>query len=152
MLSIWHYVWDCHTFCLHLDDTNLVLSSGLILNCFLYNIFLRQHQCCIQMYFGIVWTVWVPKKVLPTLFPCIFLIKTKWNIVYEYLKTKTFARDTNIFPQMHWISNIFGHSAAATGGFWVSLNYPILNFKKTVCPKNLLTWLWTPVKYCLWSW
>ena len=22
-------------------------------------------------------------------------------------------------------------------GFWVSLNYPVLNFKKTVCPKNV---------------
>ena len=43
MLSIWHCVGDCHTFRLRLDDTNLVLSIGLILNYLLYNIFLREH-------------------------------------------------------------------------------------------------------------
>ena len=77
------------------------------------------------------------QKVLVTLFPYIFHVKTKWNIVYEYLKTKIFSRDTNILPQMHWTSNIFGHSATIIGGFRVSLNCPILNFKKTVRPKNL---------------
>ena len=76
------------------------------------------------------------QKVPVILFPCIFHMKTKWNIVYKYLKTKIFSRDTNILPQMHWTSNIFGHSATTIGGFWISLNYPILNFKKTVCPKN----------------
>ena len=94
-------------------------------------------QCCIQMYFGTVWTVWAPKKVLTTLFPYIVHVKTKWNIVYKNLKTKIFSRDTNILPQMHWTSNIFGPPATTIGGFWVSLNYPILNFKKTVCPKNV---------------
>ena len=78
-----------------------------------------------------------PKKVLVTLFPYIFLVKPKWNIVYEYLKIKIFSRDSNIRPQMHWTSNIFGHSATIIGSFWVSLNYPILNFKKTVCPKKV---------------
>ena len=77
-----------------------------------------------------------PKKVLVTLFPYIFHVKTKWNIVYEYLKTKISSRDTNIFPQMHWISNIFGPSAKTIGRFGVSRNDPILNFKKTVCLKN----------------
>ena len=42
-----------------------------------------------------------PKKVLVTLFPYIFHVKTNSNIVYEYLKTKIFSRDTNILPQMH---------------------------------------------------
>ena len=37
---------------------------------------------------------------------------------------------------MHGASNIFGHLALTIGGFAVSLNYPILNFKKTVCPKK----------------
>ena len=78
-----------------------------------------------------------PKKILVTLFPYIFHLKPRWNIVYEHLKTKIFSRDSNILPQMHWISNIFGHSATTIGGFWVSLNYPIVNFKKTVCPKNV---------------
>ena len=64
-------------------------------------------------------------------------VNTKWNIVYEYLKTKIFSRDTNILLHTHWTSNIFGLSI---GGFWVSLNYPIINFKKTVCPKNV--WMW----------
>ena len=52
-----------------------------------------------------------PKNVLVTFFPYIFHIKTKWNIVYRYLKTKIFSRDINILPRMHWTSNIFGHSA-----------------------------------------
>ena len=76
-------------------------------------------------------------EVLVTLFPYIFHVKTEWNIVYEYLKTKIFSRDTNILPQMHWTSNIFGHSATTIGGFWASLNSPILNFKKMVTPKNV---------------
>ena len=37
-------------------------------------------------------------KFLETLFPCIFHVKTKLNIVFEYLKTKIFSRDTNISP------------------------------------------------------
>ena len=43
----------------------------------------------------------------------------------------------SIVPQMHWTSNIFWHSVATIGVFWTSLNYSILNFKKTVCPKNV---------------
>ena len=74
-------------------------------------------QCCIQMYFGTIWMVWVPKKVLATLFPDIFHVKTKWNIVYKFLKTKIFSRHKNILSQMHWKSNIFGHSASTNGGF-----------------------------------
>ena len=86
----------------------------------------------------------VTKKVLVTLFPYIFHIKSKWNIVYKYFKTKIFSRNTTILPQMHWTSNIFGPSAKIFGGFWVSLIYPIRNFKKTVCPKNfwLQHWRW----------
>ena len=68
-----------------------------------------------------------------------FHIKTIRNIVCEYLKTKIFSWDTNILPQMHWKSNIFGHSVTTTGGFWVSLNYPILNSEKTLCPK--IVWM-----------
>ena len=78
-----------------------------------------------------------PKKVLVKLFPYIFHVKTKWNIIYKYLKTKIFSRDTNILPQIHWTSNIFGHSVTTIGIFWVSRNYPILNFKKMVCSKNI---------------
>ena len=70
-------------------------------------------------------------------FPCMFHVKSKWNIVYIYLKNKNFSRDSNILPQMHWTSDIFGHSATIIGGLGVSLNYPILNFKKTVCPNNV---------------
>ena len=32
------------------------------------------------------------------------------------------------------------------GGFWVSINYPILNFKKTVGPKNVWMWHWSVKK------
>ena len=37
---------------------------------------------------------------------------------------------------MHWTSNIFEHSATIVGGFWVSLSYPILNFKKRYVQKT----------------
>ena len=68
-----------------------------------------------------------PKKVLVTLFPYIFHVKTKWNIVYEYLNTNIFSRDTNILPpQMHWTSNIFGPSATTIGSFWVSPGLQII--------------------------
>ena len=84
------------------------------------------------------------KKVLVTLFPYIFHVKTKRNIVNNYLKTNFFSRDTNILPQMHWMSNIFGPLTTTIRGFWVSLNYLILNFKKMVCPKNV----W--IQHCQW--
>ena len=58
-----------------------------------------------------------PKKVLVKLFPYIFYVKTKLNIVYEYLKTKTFLRETNILPQMYLTLNIFEPTATAIGGF-----------------------------------
>ena len=38
---------------------------------------------------------------------------------------------------MHRTSNIFEHSRTIIGFFWVSLYYPILNFKKNVCLKNV---------------
>ena len=70
----------------------------------------------------------IPKKVPATLFPRTFYVKTKWNIVYEYLKTKIFSRKSfpkcieyQIFLDTQYFGNIFG-------GFWVSLNYSILNF------------------------
>ena len=95
-------------------------------------------QCHIQLYFDTVWTVWPPKK-------CVFHIITKSDMVYEYLKTKIFSGDTIVLPQMHWTSN----TATTIGGFWVSLNYPALNFKKTVCPKNVWIWHWYVCTYML---
>ena len=88
------------------------------------------------MYFGTVLTVWEPKKFLVTLFPYIFHVKTKSNIVYEYLKTKIFSREIIILPQMHWTSNIFWHLATIIWDFLVSLN-SVFNLKKMVCPKNV---------------
>ena len=105
--------------------------------------FLDLIWCGIQMYFGTVLVVWGVKKVLATLFPNIFHIKTKWKVVHDYLKTNTFSRYTNILPQMHRTSNIFGRSATTIRGFVVSLNYPILNFKKTVCLKNVWMLHWS---------
>ena len=46
----------------------------------------------------------VQKSSCSTFSIYIYHIKTKWNIVYEYLKTKIFSGDTNILPQMHLIS------------------------------------------------
>ena len=71
-------------------------------------------QCCIQMHFGTVWTVCARKKsaqkVIVTFFLNIFHVKTKWNIVYKYLKLPS-PNALNI--------NIFGHSATFIRGFWV---------------------------------
>ena len=72
-----------------------------------------------------------------TLFPYLFPLKTIWNIVREYSKTNSCPRYTNIFPQMCWTTNIFGPSATTIGGLGLSVNYPILNFKKMVCPKKV---------------
>ena len=80
----------------------------------------------------------VPKNVLVTLFPYVFHVKTKWNIVYQYLKIIIFSRDINIIPQMHWTSNIFGHSATTIGVFCISLNCPILNLILNGMPKKCL--------------
>ena len=121
-----------------LTDSNSKIPKKLSppVNIPLLNSQLKAKQCCIQMYFGTIWTIWVPKKcaqkVLVTFLLYRYHVRTIWNIVYEYLKI--FSRDTNILPQMHWTSNIFRHSATTIGGFSVLLTYPILNFKKTVCP------------------
>ena len=46
------------------------------------------------------------------------------------LKNKFLFKRHNILPQMHWTSNIFGHSATTIVTFQVSLNYPIVKLKK----------------------
>ena len=55
-------------------------------------------QCCIQMYFGTVWTIWAPKKLF--FYIAMFHVKPKWNIVYKILKKKIFFQETQIsFPK-----------------------------------------------------
>ena len=88
------------------------------------------------------------QKGLVTLFRYIFHVKTKWNIVYKYFFKKIFSRNANILPQKHLTLNIFGHSLTTIGSFWVSLNYPILNFKKTVCPENVWMQHWRADCFC----
>ena len=69
------------------------------------------------------------------------LIKAKSKIVFEYVRKNLFKRQISFLKciKHQWTlnNNIFGHSATTIGGVWVSLNYPILNFKKTVCPKSV---------------
>ena len=77
-----------------------------------------------------------PQKVLVTLFPYIFHLKTEWNIVCEYLKTKTFSRGTNILPQMHWTSNNFGNSATTTGSFGYHKTIQSLTSRKQYAQKT----------------
>ena len=62
------------------------------------------------------------QKILVTLFPYIFHVKTKWNIVYEYWKIEIFSssRDTNILPQIRGTSNIFGPAATTIGGLGIT--------------------------------
>ena len=43
---------------------------------------------------------WCQKNAPKKLSPYIFHVKTKWNTVYKYLKTKIFSRDTKNHPQM----------------------------------------------------
>ena len=95
------------------------------------------------MWFGTIWHYGHSKKNFFTVFQSIFYGKTKWNIAYEYLKIEIFSRDTNILSHKHWTPNIFGAWATTIGivkllGVLGSLSYPIPNFKKMVCPKNLL--------------
>ena len=83
-----------------------------------------------------------PQKVLVTLFH----IKRKWNIIYKYLKNKSlFKRLKYASPNALNIKYFWALSATIIGGFWISLNYPIFNLKKTVCPKNVWMrhWTWT---------
>ena len=58
----------------------------------------------------------------------------KWNIVCEYLKTNLFKRHKYPSPNALNIK-FFGHSATNIGGFWVSINYPTLNWKKRYAQK-----------------
>ena len=66
-------------------------------------------------------------KVLETLFPYIFHVKTIWNIVYE---------NKNLFKR-HKCPSPNANILLQPLGFGISLNYQILYFKKTVCPKNV---------------
>ena len=76
-----------------------------------------------------------PKKILVSSFSIYISCKNKMKYSPQIHKNKKFFKRHKILPQMHWTSNIFGPSATTIEGFWVSLNYPILNFKKTVCSK-----------------
>ena len=76
---------------------------------------------------------WRPKNV----FPCLFHVKPKWNIVYKYLKIKNFFKRLE-YPSPNALNiRCFWTLSYNYWRFGVSLNYPILNFKKTVCPKNV---------------
>ena len=102
MMSLWLF-----TFLKLSDGENQTLERSWTKN---------QQQCCIQLYFGTFWAVWVPEKI----YKYIFHVKTKLNIACKYL-TKIFSRDTNILPQMYWTLNIFGPSTTTIRGFCVSL-------------------------------
>ena len=56
-----------------------------------------------------------PEKVLVTLFPYIFHVETKWNIVYKYLKIKIFLKWHKDPSNIHWTLNIFGLWATTIG-------------------------------------
>ena len=61
----------------------------------------------------------------------------KLNEIRNTEKQKSFQEAQISFPKCIEHQIFLGFSATTIGGFWVSLNYPILNFKKTVCPKNV---------------
>ena len=109
LLNEWHEKSGCskrneNTIPL-VGDPSLDPSNAITVNIDPRSILLT--QCCIQMYFGTVWMVWALRKYAQknscnTFSIYIFHVKTKWNIIYEYLKTKIFSRDTTILPQIHW--------------------------------------------------
>ena len=58
----------------------------------------------------------------------------------QILKSKNLVRRHN-YPSPNALNiEFYGPSATIIGGFWVSLIYSILNFKKMVCPKKV--WMW----------
>ena len=63
------------------------------------------------------------------------------NIVYEYLKTKIFSRATNI-PKCIGHQIFLDTQLQPLGISWIWLNYPIFNFKKRLCPKNVWIQHW----------
>ena len=94
------------------------------------------------MYFGTVWTVWVPRKVLVTLFQYISHVKIKWNSLRK-LKKHIYIFKRNKYPSPNALNIKY---------FWtLSYNHwkgggevlSILNFKKTVCPKHFF------MRHCL---
>ena len=67
----------------------------------------------------------VQKSSCSTFSIYIYHIKTKQNIVYEYLKTKIFSGDTNILPQMHLISiNTQLQTLGVLGYHWIIQSLP----------------------------
>ena len=96
-------------------------------------LFYMPHQFCIPMYFGNVWTVWAPKKVLITLFQYLFHVKTEWNISTNDRRNRHKYPSPNTLIIKYFWALSYNHC----GEYGVSLIYPILNFKKSVCPKSI---------------
>ena len=93
---------------------------------------------CILVLFAIVWT---PKKMHPKSSCNLFSIHISCLNYMKYsiriVKNKNlFKRHKYPSPNAFSIKYFWTLSCNHWGGFWVSLNYPILNFKKTVCPKT----------------
>ena len=67
-----------------------------------------------------------------------FLLKLN-EIVCKCFRNKNISKDTNHkYPFINW--SIFWRSAPIAGEFWVSLNHPLTNFQKRVCPKTVSMW------------
>ena len=80
-------------------------------------------QCSIQPCFATFRMVWVPEKMGPKKFFKHFSRKYFMQKLTNTSVTKIFSRDTNMPPQRHQMSNIFGPSAPIMRGFHVLLNY-----------------------------
>ena len=64
--------------------------------------------------------------------------KTYMKYSLQILKNENFFKRLT-YPSPNALNiKYFWHSATIIGGFWVSLNYPILNFKKMIWPKKHL--------------
>ena len=73
--------------------------------------------------FGTVWTVWVPKKIFPTSFSCIFYVKTKWNTCTFFRNKNHFKRHKHASPNALNIK-VFG-LVCATSPFFIQLWYAL---------------------------
>ena len=136
-----------HTFLSFIIFTPMNLNTKYLQNCRTISTCLFTHryiqQCSIQTSFvfflnGFGAQKMDSKKCLQHFFPGRFMEKLN-EMVYKYFSIKNLFKrhEYAMLPQGHQISNIFGPFAHTKRGLHVLLNYPYINIKKMVYPKNV---------------
>ena len=84
-----------------------------------------------------------PQKDSCNTFSIYISLKTKWNIVYKYLKTKNIFKRPK-YPSPNALNTKYFRTLGYNlYGFFGITELPNFIFKKTVCPKNLWWRHWT---------